>query len=59
MLQQMSYQKSVREMEKEQTRREIAIQKEAEACYQQKVQATLNRPHPDKTHPRRLSGHAL
>ena len=46
-------------MEKEQAQMEIALHKEAEAYYQQKVQAALTRPHPDKMHPRRLSGHAL
>ena len=59
LLQQISYQKTVRAMEKEQAQREIALHKEAEACYQQKVQAALTHPHPDKIHPRRLSGHAL
>jgi len=49
----------MKELEKEQAQREIAMQKKAEARYQQRVQAALSRSLPDKIHPRRVPRPAL
>lgn len=50
----MDYLKTMKQLEEEQTHREIAMCKEAETVYQKRVQAALARPNPDKIHPKRL-----
>lgn len=54
LLQQMEFQKTLREFEAEQTKRELELHKEAEALHQARVSEALARPHPDKSHPKRL-----
>ena len=54
LLQQVDYLQTTRQLEKEQIRREIAMCKEAEKVYKQRVQDALARPNPDKIHPKRL-----
>lgn len=54
LLQQMDYQQKLKELEVVQSHRELELCKEAELAYQQRVQRALERPHPDKIHPRRL-----
>ena len=59
LLHQLDYQYRMKELEKEQAQKEIAMQKKAEACYQQRVQAGLSRSLPDKIHPRRIPRPAI
>ncbi len=56
LLKQMQYQERVKRLGREQTRRELALIREEESLYQQRVQGALTRPHPDNVHPRRLLG---
>ena len=53
-MQQVNYLQTTRQLEKEQIQREIAMCKEAEKVYKQRVQDALARPNPDKVHPKRL-----
>ena len=54
LLKQMDYQQKVKEVDVQQNKKELELNKEAERLYQQRVQAAISRPHPDKVHPRRL-----
>lgn len=54
LLQQIEFQKHLKEFEAGEEQRELQLQKEAETLYQMRVQEALARPHPDKIHPKRL-----
>ena len=54
LLQQIEFQKQLKEFETEEVKRELELQKEAETLHQLRVQEALARPHQDKIHPKRL-----
>ena len=54
LLQQMEFQKCLKEFESAQTQRDLELRRDAETLHQRRVSEALARPHPDKVHPKRL-----
>ncbi len=51
--QQLQYTQAVKRLEEEEIQRELAIGKQEEALYKQRVQNALANPNQDKLHPKR------